>query len=191
MFEFSIYDYFESPDIAKHCQSINHEFSPLDMAVIVDRSGKPLKDKHSAYRAIITDYHDMPIHESLNFEAKDSLHNYLRELISRNERVIEDFYTSGEGIAYYNSVILCKKSRSPTEYYRESDYIYSSAERALAAFKSSRDWENVAKPWANIFKVLVDMESYILAEFNTDGDMLDISANGKEKGWIGGSQRYI
>lgn len=85
----NIYEFFHSPDIAAHCQSINHQFSPLDMAIMVCLSEKKtLREKHAAYRQIIDEYPDMPIHRSVNFAARDSLHDYLRELIAYEEKVV-------------------------------------------------------------------------------------------------------
>ena len=43
-----IYGFMNSPDIAEHCRSIGHEFSPLDMAVLVAMSEKTIKEKHEA-----------------------------------------------------------------------------------------------------------------------------------------------
>jgi hypothetical protein len=86
----NIYDFFHSPDIAEHCRKIEHVFKPLDMAIIVAISDKPIKEKLAAYKAIITEYPDIPIHESLNFKAKPSLHEYLRELIERKGKSLED-----------------------------------------------------------------------------------------------------
>ena len=44
----NIYDYFHSNDIAEHCKKIGHVFSPLDMAVIIEKSDKPIRKKHAA-----------------------------------------------------------------------------------------------------------------------------------------------
>ncbi|MCL2153155.1 MAG: hypothetical protein FWH57_09415 [Oscillospiraceae bacterium] len=99
----NIYEYLTSPDIAAHCEKIGHVFNPLEMAVIVELSNKPMKEKHVAWREIIADYPDMPIQESVNFKARDSLHNYLLELIAIEEKAIEGFYTQSNDVIYRSS----------------------------------------------------------------------------------------
>lgn len=37
----NICTYLRSPDIAAHCEKIDHVFSPLDMAVIITKSPTP------------------------------------------------------------------------------------------------------------------------------------------------------
>jgi len=88
----NIYDFLRSPDIAAHCEKIGHVFNPLEMAVIIAISGKTMKVKHEAWRQIIAEYHDMPISASNYFKAQESLHEYLRELIRREERGLLEFY---------------------------------------------------------------------------------------------------
>jgi hypothetical protein len=61
----NIYDFFNSPDVAEHCQSIGHKFNAVESAVMVFKSkSRTLAEKHVAYRAIIAEFPDM---ESLKF----------------------------------------------------------------------------------------------------------------------------
>jgi len=180
----NIYDFIESPDIADYCRKIGHEFSPLDMAVIIDCSEKPLKCKLSAYKEIIESYPDMPIHKSFNFDARDSLHDFLRELIIWFEKRIDEFYSSSDGAAYYNSVLWYKNHNRETEYYRQSDCLYSTIDKALKVLEDYQKREKSDyKPWANIFKVWVDKEEYYTAEFNPACQLLDISSTVVGTGW--------
>jgi len=96
----NIYSYIISPDIADHCQKIGHVFNSLEMAVIIAISEKTIKEKHAAWREIIADYPDMPIHDSLNFDARESLHVFLRELITWEEKCITDFYATGDDVVF-------------------------------------------------------------------------------------------
>ena len=97
----NIYSCIPSPDIAAHCEKIGHVFNPLEMAVIVAMCGKSLKEKHSAWREIISGYPDMPIHKSLNFDAQESLHEYLRGLIAHEEKQIAEFYAPADGAVFH------------------------------------------------------------------------------------------
>jgi len=83
---FNIYKFLRSSDIAEHCEKIGHVFSPLDMAIIIQLSNRTINEKHDAWKTIISDYPDMPIHKSINFKAKDSLHAFLKELIQYEEK---------------------------------------------------------------------------------------------------------
>jgi len=90
----NIYNFLVSQDIAAHCEEIGHIFNPLEMAIIVALSEKTMKEKHMAWREIVSEYPDMPIHGSLNFKARDSLHDYLYDFISREEITLESFLQS-------------------------------------------------------------------------------------------------
>ncbi len=96
----NINDYVESPDIAAHCLRIGHEFSPLDIAVLVDLCDKPLKEKLTLWRTIIEECPDMPVHQSIWFSARESLHAYLRELIVWHEKALPTINKPGSHAAY-------------------------------------------------------------------------------------------
>jgi hypothetical protein len=168
----NIYDFFHSPDIAAHCKKINHVFSPLDMAIIVALSDKPLKEKHAAYRHIIAEYPDMPIHENRNFKAQPSLREYLRGLIERDEREIEAFLTPEEGAFYRLRVQfrLCEEAREPIEAWNPP--CFSSFDKIKQHF-SSAGWKG-----DRITEICVDKE-YIdennkkqTVEINYDSEIL-------------------
>ena len=80
------YDFIPSPDIAEYCESKNSQFTQLDMAIIIAVSEKPQAEKHAAWRRLIEGYADRPIPGNGWFEARDSLHNYLKERIKHEER---------------------------------------------------------------------------------------------------------
>jgi len=84
-----IYAFIRSPDIGDYCRSIGHIFSPLEMAVIVAQSNMTLAEKHDAWWHIISDCQDMSIPEMHCFNARDSLHECLRELIANNNYDID------------------------------------------------------------------------------------------------------
>ena len=90
----NIYNFFVSPDIVSHCKKIGYRFDPLEMAIIVALSKKTIKEKHEAWNEIISSYPDMPIHGSMNFKARVSLHGYLKEIISFEEDALKDFLMS-------------------------------------------------------------------------------------------------
>jgi len=130
----NIYNFFHSPDIAEHCRKTGHIFSPLDMAIIVAISDKPLKEKHAAYKTIIAEYPDMPIHGSLNFKAKPSFHEYLRELIEFEERQLDEFFTPEEN-TFCRLNVWCRCNDVSKESFEYIDSpIFSAFEQAKQAF---------------------------------------------------------
>lgn len=98
--EMDIFHYFCSPDIVAYCKKIDHVFNPLEMAVIVANSSKTVKEKHAAWRQIISEYPDMSIHESFNFNAQKSLHKYLYEYITWQENWLANFNIPDEMAIY-------------------------------------------------------------------------------------------
>lgn len=145
----NIYDFFHSADIAEHCRNINHQFSPLDMAAIIYLSDKPKEQQHEAYRQIIAEYPDMPIHRSLNFDARDSLHDYLRELIAYEERAIRAITEPENGAVFRASVC----------YYGtigDVDGSYSTFEKAASAIREHWDWDGDKVEYAVIRKEHID-----------------------------------
>jgi hypothetical protein len=96
-----IYRYLTKDD-ADHCRELEYEFNSLETAAIIDSFPRlPLKEKHTLYREIISDYPDMPVASTENIKAKDSLHVWLKDIIDYEERAIEAFFTPGDDVMYY------------------------------------------------------------------------------------------
>lgn len=101
-----IYDFFNSPDVAEHCRSIGHKLNAIEAAVMINKSDKhTLSEKHAAYKAIIAEYPDMEIPESLHCGHIKSFHAELAKQISHDELLIEKFLTSEAGAVFQVSVL--------------------------------------------------------------------------------------
>jgi hypothetical protein len=97
----NIYDFFNSPDVAKHCQSIGHKFNAVEAAVMVSQSAShTLAEKHKVYRAIIAEYPDMELPRGNNHEYHESFHKALGELIACEERMLEQFMKTEQDTVY-------------------------------------------------------------------------------------------
>jgi len=79
-----IYSFIGSKDVAKHCRNIGHVFNPLEMAVIIGISGRPMAEVHVAWQELIDDYPDMTVLLYLeDFSQEDSsLHVEIRKAIA-------------------------------------------------------------------------------------------------------------
>jgi len=149
----NLYDFFNSPDVATHCQNINHTFTAVECAVMVNNSEKrTLKEKHEAYRAIIAEYPDMEIPEALNHEHIKSFHEALRGVIAFEEQLLEKFL-----------------STEPETSYQAEGYLFSSYEKALA-FMDIED----EKEW-RIYKKYINHKGYICADVSKEGKILYIN----------------
>ena len=175
MTEFNIYNFFESSDIAEHCQKIGHVFSPLDMAILVNISSKSIKEKHAAYKTIINDYPDTPIHKTLHYDAMDSLHGILRELITWEESKINDFYTTGKDILYRQHIRFIESYNTFEHHMYRYDNCYSSAEKALSAVRESYDFKEDRVYKIGLVKEYIDTDEqfYVWVDFN--GEITSIS----------------
>ena len=95
-----IYNFINSKDICRHLRNINYEFSPLECAWLIWQSRRAtVKDRHEAWSEIIN---TMPDCEIPNY--KDSLHTFLRNLISAEKNAIQRFFEKTEDSIYTGSV---------------------------------------------------------------------------------------
>lgn len=165
-----ICSFINSPDIGDHCRNIGHVFNALEMAVIIAYSEKNIKEKHKAWREIIADYPDMPIPQRNCFDAQESLHGYLRQVIAHDEKWLTEFYTSETGAVY--RTIVCHHGEEKLE-----NGCYSTAEQAWTAlydeWKDEEYWKAGDIERVYLIKELVDVNEYPRKlQVNTNGDAL-------------------
>jgi len=157
-----IYSFISSPVVAEHCKKIEHIFNPLETAVVIAISTRGIEEKHNAYREIISELHDMPIPESFNFRAKESLHDFLRELIAWEEKQVSWFYSTDEKSLYRPTSWPSSISES------NLNRCFSTCDKALAAFEPIT-WDfrtNAASRFIGITKEFIDENYNIGAHFN-------------------------
>jgi len=186
----NIYEYMHSPDIAAHCEKIGHIFSPLDMAVLIKLSDKTMKEKHAAWKEIISDYPDMPINESSNFKARDSLHEFLRELIRWEEKIIEKFYRSDRAVYRYAVVHYPLRGWHISGKYLYFDEL-DTYEEKTGFSTAEKAWKDCLKNWLNkdhdekveeveLIKGKIDKEYKLSLKMNKEGEVIDIHTIGWE-----------
>ena len=87
----NIYEYFNSKDIAEHCQNINYKFSAIETAYIVWYSDHhTLSQKHKAWQEIINIMPDEQFHPYWDMK-NHTLHGFLHTYIRLQNEYIEDF----------------------------------------------------------------------------------------------------
>jgi hypothetical protein len=124
----NIYDFFNSPDVAEHCQSIGHNFNALESAVMISQSDKrTLTEKHAAYRTIIAQYPDLEIPKAANHKHIKSFHQALGEVIVYEEQILEKLFAPEPGTVYQASFRYKRDCIGADE-----GRLYSTFEKALS-----------------------------------------------------------
>jgi len=162
---------FLTPDTSAHCKKIGHEFSPLDMAVIVAYSRKTVRERMDAWQAIIDGCPDMPIHGNHIFRPRGSLHEYLKQCIAWHRGWVDGFCAAGPGTVFRPLV------REKEWDWREEFSLgsFSSVQRAVDAARNYAA-KHEADYALKIVREEMDKEDggERDAPFNLDGDLLDI-----------------
>ena len=95
-----IYNFINSKDICRHLRNINYEFSPLECAWLIWQSRRAtVNDRHEAWSEIINTMPDCEIPNN-----KESLHTFLRNLISAEKNAVRRFFEKTEDSIYTGSV---------------------------------------------------------------------------------------
>ena len=173
----NIYSFLNSRDIAEHCRSIGKVWTTFEMAVIIGRSNIPLKDKHTAWRELITNYPDMPTPENIHVDASDSMHKKLTELIVYEERIFELFKTPEPGAVYVYEVRCSRKGDT-----NKSESGFTEYEETLENIKDLWLREEVSKiEVVRFFPYVPNNEKgNIVATLDYDGNLYNLSVYNKD-----------
>lgn len=103
----NIYSFINSKDIAKHCRKLNHQFTPIESAYLIWRSGwHTIEEKHKAWNKLIETTTDTEVPNT----EYSSLHDFLREYIERENKWLDEFYVEEDAeyfyVCYYDHVIV-------------------------------------------------------------------------------------
>lgn len=142
-----IYSFINSPDTADYCRRIRKTWTPFEMAMIISRSRRTMKEKHEAWRELITNYPDMPTPKNMHYNSFDSLHNKLEKILEYEGYALKIFMAQ-EPCAVYKYMIM-QHDRE-----RHSESVFTSFENA---FEDMREcWEKDEAPRITMIKVYLD-----------------------------------
>lgn len=150
-----IYSFLRSQDVADYCRRIGHAFDPLEMAIIINRSEKTPMEKMFAWQILIDHYPDMPLHISVPFKIKDSLHEYLRALIAFYRNHIKRFYKK-EPDAKYSLItpsvndLLGIENQDVLEQVRTDPKAFFSGKKKKLPHPLAAEYENLNELWEQI-----------------------------------------
>lgn len=110
-----IYSIINSKAISDHCRTIEHRFTPLEMAYLVYANDKmTIKQKHAAFDEIIQEHPDMEVVERTWTPHFDSLHDFLKLYMSLQNKYLSVFYRD-EPNCVYSFEVLYSLDRDYTE----------------------------------------------------------------------------
>ena len=166
-----IYSYINSPDVAKHCHEVGKVWTPLEMAVLIDRSQRPIAEKHVAWREIIAEYPDMPVNDKGG--SHESLHKKLAERIDYEEHLLEIFKKTEAGAVYrYNDW---------SGFYTDPDHVFDNFATALSDavkyYGHLRDRVHVIR----MTKSFINDDDSMTAFFNNDDNLDCVQISGSRK----------
>lgn len=96
-----IYRFIDSADVRCFLEEKQYVFSPLEAAFVVWQSRTAtLEEKHAAWREIIETMPDSDIPCEKWKAPRESLHAFLRDYMTLEDRLLREFYTSGGFCAY-------------------------------------------------------------------------------------------
>ena len=138
----NIYEYFNSKDIAEHCEKIGYKFTALEMAYLVWLSQRhTLKQKHEAWRHLIDNYPDELLPESKWLNDKEepvrkerSLHKFLQHYIDIEETFLTAFSQSLDGYIYDYGILYISDDE-----YHSNEVFYDNYEACVTALKGDLD----------------------------------------------------
>jgi len=179
IFKINAYDFINSAAIARHCQEIDHQFTPLQVAYLIHGSRKhTLKEKHQAFQWVIENMPDDEIRFQTdavkgNCSGKASLKWFLKKYMALQNKCLDEFFMADKDSIYQSGVY-----DSLPEFYhhggREQGRYYQTVETALLDIErdivnsGSEEFINICKNYIN------DKQRCISILFNSGGEVTDI-----------------
>jgi len=188
----NIYEFFYSADVATHCKKTGHEFNTLEMAVIIERSGKTVREKHTAWKELIESYPDMPVpkyfcgFDEIKYdedEEPETIHYHLKTLIEWQEKWLAEFLEQGNG-GVFRPYRRLSNGKNAYEFKG-----FSTFEKAFSSFPDSTEVEYYDEPSAKVIGWSIEKEyidgiypesAFVREEFDEDTwDEVSVNKDGE------------
>ena len=129
---FSVYDFFNSRDIAKHCRKTEYSFTATEVAYIIRHSNHhTLAQKHVAWQEILDSFPDEELYPAWDFEGH-TLHSFLRTYMRLQNEYITDFCETKAGYIYTYSTL-----QRYDDHYSCDNIFFDSYEACLETLKEN------------------------------------------------------
>ena len=185
----NIYDFFNSPDVAVHCQCLGYTFNGLECAVFIGKSRhSTLKEKTAAYKDIIAEYPDIEIPGEYDRPRVTTLHQAL-ELIIENENEPLDRLMTPEPDSVYHTDLWYDNYRIQSV--NDGMLFHTYEEALLYALEISGKKDNGKnEPFVcfkdlrmiEITKTLIGGKGGLRADLTPDGEILHACSYGPDIG---------
>lgn len=137
----NIYEFIPSGDIRSHCEKLGHSFTSLESAYLIYHSpNHTLAQKHEAWQELIETMPDMEIEERLNCRHYDSLHDFLRQYMALEDRLLQTFFQDDPAFVYrfdtlYDPQTYYALDGEYLQYhgYEQGEHVYPSFSNGLAS----------------------------------------------------------
>ena len=141
--------FINSKDIAAYLREIGYEFNAMEAAYLVDLcDDATLDERVEAWREIIETMPDCPMTWNHNVEKRESTHEFLREYIGLQRRML-DMFEEGDGCVFFLSE--CRYSKAPNWLIREDGDLWT-------------------EEWPRPFSTLKKCVDHLRAEYASDED---------------------
>ena len=97
----NLYRFINSKDVQAHLQSMQYKFDSLEAAWLIDQCrDASIQEKHNAWSELIKTMPDCRIEERYNTVAHDSLHEFLKDYMFLQKKLLKAFYQSDDQFVY-------------------------------------------------------------------------------------------
>jgi hypothetical protein len=175
-----IYSFINSQDVAAHCRELKKVWTPLEMAVIIERSNRSMPEKHEAFQELIDNHPDMHVPCGHILSEIPSLHNALEKKIDFEKRAFEIFKIPKPGVIY--------KSKGRFDLHNNLDYseggsVFASYDEAFKDILESWGYEHALEVVVDRLHIgdenIAKGESNFTAYFDRDGTLYDLGYSGR------------
>jgi len=173
-----IYSFIPSRDIAEHCRTIGHEFTPLEIAVIIYHSKKNLAERHKAWQEIINTMPDTKVIEWAESKRKQKLYDSLHQFLQDYMRVEKGLAEGLKGIEPNAIYTYMKRyfSLDGSPVYTHNRIPYSTFDKAIGAVKKAHDTKRenceIDKEAFYVYKRYIDEEKHLSVQVELNGEII-------------------
>ena len=165
--------FINSKDIAKHLKEIGYQFNTLETSwLIYQCRTASLPEKKQAWREVIDTMPDCSVELRLNCMTIESWHDFLREYIALQERLVCEFQEQ-TAQTVYKFALRCEDDGR----FGDWEYLYSACDKCLNAAKEEADDDLSVKEY-EICKIWIDQkDKSITAYYDRKLALTEISAS--------------
>lgn len=183
----NIYDYFNSPDIAAHCASLNKQFKPWEKQVLIAMSHRPARERLAAYRALLPEAENAFVPENDRFDSLD-LHQYLLNMLDYEEEKMRIFYRGHPRDGFYRG-----KAEEVYRPYVRSDCLAEYCSQPYRTYgQALRDLQDIyqddpgsSKHHYSIIYEQIDTDFCYEADLELDGTLLRLMSHHPDEDKLG------